>query len=340
MFDTPRFARNLEKAYLEMWRAYQAGETPRPIHVSESSPLERGRGVSIPESNGSGLTTDQAFIQMAHYNNMGTTLQAQRRTDEAIAYFKKALEIMPDFTAIYNNLGLAYSDKGNFDEALKSFQKVIEADPNYSKAYYNMGNLYQSRGFLDDAIRCYRKAIELEPDYVKAYSSLFHRLRYICEWKDLPQMTAMLDRIANESFAKGERCDETPFINITRDTNPHRNFVVAKAWGDEIAKRMESFKKEVNFNVTLNTSHITQNSKLRIGYISADFRNHPVAHLMLELFGAHNRQEFEIFCYSYSEDNGGHYRKHIEQSCDKFVDILRMSYVDAASAFMRMVWIF
>ena len=74
----------------------------------------------------------------------------------------------------------------------------------------------------------------------------------------------------------------------------------------------------------------TGKTKIVIGYLSNDFRNHATAHLMLSLFGLHNRDEFEIFCYSYGKDDGSYYRTRIQHDCDKFVDISNLSY-DAAA---------
>ena len=74
----------------------------------------------------------------------------------------------------------------------------------------------------------------------------------------------------------------------------------------------------------------TSKTKIVIGYLSNDFRNHATAHLMLSLFGLHNRDEFEIFCYSYGKDDGSYYRARIQHDCDKFVDISTLSYEAAA----------
>ncbi len=331
LFDTPRFARNLENAYRQMWEIFKSGQSPRQIYPSPPPPRIGETPPPTPPRSGEGRH-DTAEQQAAYYNNMGTSLHGQRRVEEAIACFQKVIALKPDFYGVYNNLGLAYKDIGKYNESLECFQKVIQADPRYTKAYYNMGNLFQSRGMLNEAIQCYQKAVEIEPDYGKALVNLFHRLRYICAWKDLPGMSARLDQITNDSLAKGERPDETAFINITRVANPQHNFVVAKAWSSEASQRMTGLKPDFPFkkdrfdNLTLNTSHL----KLKIGYLSADFRDHPVSHLISELFGAHNRREFEIFCYSYGEDDGRFYRQKIAQSCDHFVDMIQMSYVDAA----------
>ena len=71
-------------------------------------------------------------------------------------------------------------------------------------------------------------------------------------------------------------------------------------------------------------------SKITVGYLSHDFRDHPVAHLMVSLFGLHNRDEFEIFCYSHGPGDGSYHRKRIHQDCDKLVDLQSADHVGAA----------
>ena len=72
-------------------------------------------------------------------------------------------------------------------------------------------------------------------------------------------------------------------------------------------------------------------SKITIGYLSNNFGNHPVAHQIAGLFKVHNRDDFNIFCYSYGQDNGSVYRKQIEQDCDKFVDLFPLKHAVSAS---------
>jgi len=71
-------------------------------------------------------------------------------------------------------------------------------------------------------------------------------------------------------------------------------------------------------------------AKITVAYLSNDFREHATAHLMLSLFGLHNRDEFEILCYSYGKDDRSDYRARIQKDCDKFVDIRDLSHADAA----------
>ena len=73
----------------------------------------------------------------------------------------------------------------------------------------------------------------------------------------------------------------------------------------------------------------------RIGYLSSDFRNHATSHLTQGLFGLHDRDEFEVFCYSFGSDDGSVYRKRIERDCDHFRDLRNRPYWAIAETIAR-----
>ncbi len=108
---------------------------------------------------------------MAHYN-LGTTLAAGGRIDEAIEHYRKALEIKPGYAEAYVNLGNAMAARGQMDEAIARYRKAAEINPGYAEAYNNLGNAMAARGRSDEAIEHYRKALEIKPDYAEAHNNL------------------------------------------------------------------------------------------------------------------------------------------------------------------------
>jgi protein O-GlcNAc transferase len=106
-------------------------------------------------------------------------------------------------------------------------------------------------------------------------------------------MTAKLDGLTREALNSGTKPAESPFHSIIRHADLSINFAVARSWSSDIARAMSNLKIHFPFN-----GRRTGKTKIVIGYLSNDFRNHATAHLILSLFGLHNRDEFEIFCYS------------------------------------------
>jgi protein O-GlcNAc transferase len=294
------------------------------------------------------------------YKNLGVVFQKKGQLDEAIHYFKKAIEIKPDFAEAYNNLGIALKDKGQLDEAITCcqkalqfnptlddaynnwgnalqekgqldeaiayYEKALQLNPNHANAYYNLGNAFQDKRQRDEAaIACYKKALEIKPDFAEAGSNLFHQLQQMCMWREVKAITAKLDSLTRKALDAGTIPAETPPINIVRYADPSINFAIARSWSHDITRTMSNLRIHFSFGVRR-----AGKTKIVIGYLSNDFRNHATAHLMLSLFGLHNRDEFEIFCYSYGKDDGSYYRAKIQHDCDKFVDISNLSY-DAAA---------
>ena len=116
-----------------------------------------------------------------------------------------------------------------------------------------------------------------------------------------------------------------PFVSISRSADPARNFAIAQSRSKGIAQGVSDIRKGLSF-----VFERSPRNKIRVGYSSNDFRNHPVAHLIAGLFELHDRDEFEVFAYSYGPDDSSSFRRRIEQSCDRFVDIRDFSHIDAA----------
>jgi protein O-GlcNAc transferase len=293
------------------------------------------------------------------YSNLGNAFQNQGESDEALSCCQKAVRLRPDFAAEHNNMGNAFLDQGKFNEAISCYRKVLQLTPDHFKAYYNMGNAFLDQGKPDNAASCYQKAVELKQDYaeahnnlgiafqnqdmsdeaivcferalelrpdlVEAYGHLFYELQQTCAWEKLESLAVKLDRLTKSSLDKAKKPAEQPFLSLVRHADLFHNLAVSRAWSLDVAKRMSKLK--IHFSFDHRRVHKT---KIIVGYLSNDFCDSPTAHLMLSLFGLHCRDKFEIFCYSYGQDDGSAYASLIRRDCDKFVDMFCMNYDDAA----------
>ncbi|MDB9864718.1 tetratricopeptide repeat protein [Candidatus Thioglobus sp.] len=105
-------------------------------------------------------------------NISGASSAGLKQFDAAIKYYKKALEIKPDYAEAYYNMGIALKDNGNLDAAIDSYKKALEIKPDYVGAYFNTGNILKDKGDLVAAIDSYKKALEIKPDYAEAYNNM------------------------------------------------------------------------------------------------------------------------------------------------------------------------
>ncbi|UCC94803.1 MAG: tetratricopeptide repeat protein [Candidatus Omnitrophota bacterium] len=106
-----------------------------------------------------------------HYN-LGNIYESMARYEEAIASYRKAINLEPDYPKPYYNLGIVYQGLGNTEEAIILYEEAIAMNPNYIEAYNNLGNAYRTIGRAETAIAIYKKALEADPHNAYAYINL------------------------------------------------------------------------------------------------------------------------------------------------------------------------
>jgi tetratricopeptide (TPR) repeat protein len=104
--------------------------------------------------------------------NLGNLLRMAGRLDEAIACYRRVLEISPGYAAAYNNMGNVYSQQDKKDEALEAYRCAVAANPNFALAHYNLGASLKDRGNLEAALFHCHRAVELDPNNAEAHNSL------------------------------------------------------------------------------------------------------------------------------------------------------------------------
>ncbi|MCG8548053.1 MAG: tetratricopeptide repeat protein, partial [Alphaproteobacteria bacterium] len=250
-----------------------------------------------------------------------------RDYDRAARGAERLLKRLPDRAALHNLLGAAQRAMGRHEQAVAAFRQAIALDPNFPDAHNNLGATLVATGDVAEAIPVFERAIELAPsrlaarinlveallgeeDYEKAVSvmaPLAERApndrrvlmnRYMlasgtCDLAALPAVTAKLDTALAAAFAANSRPAETPFTNVARKADPEQNLAVARAWSAAIAARAATEEPKPHQRAK------SADQRLRIGYLSGDFRDHPVARLLGGLFGRHDRSAFHVTAYSH-----------------------------------------
>ena len=110
------------------------------------------------------------FVEV--HNNVGNAAMDQGKLEDAVACYRRALELKPDYVQAHNNLGVALKRQGKLDQAIACCRRALELKPDYAEAHYNLGNAVMGQGNFDEAIACWRRALELKPDYAEAHNNL------------------------------------------------------------------------------------------------------------------------------------------------------------------------
>jgi predicted O-linked N-acetylglucosamine transferase (SPINDLY family) len=115
------------------------------------------------------------FVEV--HNNLGNLLKEQGNLDEALACYRRVLELRPDFAEVHNNVGVVLKDHGNLDEAIACYRRALELKPDFAAAHNNLGNALNDQGKPDEAIASHRRALELKPDFAEAHYNLGNALK-------------------------------------------------------------------------------------------------------------------------------------------------------------------
>ncbi len=263
-------------------------------------------------------------LDEAHIN-LGNTFKDQGDFSKAIDCYQKALQIRPANATAYLNLGVTYAEAEHTAGAIGCFQKATQLNPQFAEAYNYMGVVLAEEGRRDEAIDCFQKAIAINPDYAEAYSYLIHQVQHTCDWHLMSCFSEKLDLLIRRATDNGQSIIQPPFICMATNSDPAMNLTVAKTWSRKIEQPLQNVKLPFAFE-----TRRQKKPKLTIGYLSCDFHDHATAHLMRSLFGLHNREKFEVHCYSYGPKDNSHYRNQIIEESDQFFDIRERSHIDTA----------
>jgi protein O-GlcNAc transferase len=291
--------------------------------------------------------------------NIGLILSGLLKLNDAVRVLEKALLQTPNDFSLLNNLGVIYRDQGKLLEAAKCFQKaqILQAGSfavcfnlantlremkqyKAARTQYQMAAKLNSDDYLvfiglgqvhmdlcqyDLAVNCFKKALKIRPDNEMALSNLVNGLMFVCDWSELEKWNQQLDQATQSAIKLKRNPEEMPFLNLSRHANPKLNLAVAKAWSKKIETGVSYIKSDLRLDVLP-----MRKSKITIGYLSNNFKNHPTSHLIHPIFSLHNRKIFNVFCYSYGENDNSNYRVKIERECDNFVDLRQYGDEDAA----------
>ena len=258
--------------------------------------------------------------------SLGNEAHTKHRFTMAEACFQEALQYQPNNAAYWYNLGNAQRELGRPKEALKSFLTSVKIDPEDADTLNNLGNVYRELGQLDQAILSYKQALQINPDLHHALAHLVHQQQHICDWQDLEGNIEMVRSIVKT--IPSARISPFAFLSMPGTTSEEQK-ICANHWVKNQYASLVSLSEELNFQHQ--TESRNKNQKIRIGYLSADFRLHPLAFLITELIELHDRNQFEVIAFSFGIDDKTNARIRLEKAFDAFYDIRFFTDVEAAN---------
>ncbi len=224
--------------------------------------------------------------------------------------FQRALQIDPNRLEAINNLGqVSYEQMGPeaLTEAIGHYRQALRINPEYLPSLYNLGIALRECGELDEAADCYRKCLSLNPYDHGALGMALVVHAQSCNWEAARKVLGTI----RDRFAEDANFSVIPFPLLAASDSPalHREAARRHVRTSIVAPKMKT---------AIRTK--TGSGKIRVAYLSHDFRQHATSILMAELFELHDRNRFEIVGFSYGPDDESAMRRRVSAAFDRFID--------------------
>jgi len=253
------------------------------------------------------------------HNLVGTARVGLRQYEQALPHLREAVRLKPDYAEAYSNLGSALTKLGRHGEAITSFTRALDHAPRDADAHYNLGNALREAGSPHEAIACFRRAVQLAPGHFMAHYNLAGALLYTGA---LEQAAAAYDRAIEIEPGNTDALSNRLVCLSQMDTvAADKQRELASAYGQLVSSRVT---RELTFRQCT-----TLPGKLSIGFVSADFRNHPVGYFLEGMLSHIDRDAFEISAYFNSSVHDAT-TERLQKLFDRWTDIAGLGDEDAA----------
>jgi protein O-GlcNAc transferase len=281
-------------------------DLPRPM--SRNAPCPCGSGQRYKECHGR-LAGGDAGTQGALPADGAQSAQAPERLPSLNARDAEAVQIL-------NDRGTLLQSERRFVEALQCFDAALALAPDYPGILRNRGNALMDLRRHEDAVHCFARLVEVAPDHPWALGNLYHTQTLCCDWTSID---VIADRI--QSAVRAGKVAIVPFIHLTLSDSPADQLRSARIEAAVHAKpALPPPLRGIRYG----------HQRIRIAYLSADFRQHPVPQLAVHLFETHDRTRFEVTAISFGADTGDPMRRRLERAFDHFLDVRERGDVDVA----------
>nr|XP_024378195.1 probable UDP-N-acetylglucosamine--peptide N-acetylglucosaminyltransferase SEC isoform X2 [Physcomitrium patens]PNR52544.1 hypothetical protein PHYPA_008918 [Physcomitrium patens] len=262
----------------------------------------------------------------APYSNLATIYKQQGNYADAIACYNEVMRVDPMAADGLVNRGNTLKEIGRVSEAIQDYIRAVAIRPTMAEAHANLASAYKDSGHVEAAIKSYKQALFLRPDFPEVTCNLLHTLQCVCDWDDRDKKFTEVEAVIRRQIKMRLLPSVQPFHAIAYPIDPILALEISRKYAEHcslIATRygVQSFTPPIAIPV----KNEGGSGRLRVGYVSSDFGNHPLSHLMGSIFGMHNRNHVEVFCYALSPSDGSEWRQRISAEAEHFIDVSAMA---------------
>jgi predicted O-linked N-acetylglucosamine transferase (SPINDLY family) len=274
-------------------------------HFREALPLHLRRVALEPDSAPAQRALGYCYGQLGH-------------SEAAVTHFTRATTLDPNNPGYHNDLGLAWLELHQLSQARAAFQRVLELNPRSVPAFVHLGLLANITGLTDVAVNMMHRALQVDPNCVEAHNNLAMFLR------DQGELVECRRHYQQALRLKPNQASVFSGYLLSLNDDP-------AAEPDWVASEHRRFNEIVKSRSRpLAPRSLDPEKRLRIAYLSPDFRTHSVAHFIAPLLEAHDRLMVEVTCYATSNAEDG-MTERIRQATDRWRPVFRLSDDDLAA---------
>ena len=305
--------------------------------------LELGRADDALESYGRALALHPNYPEASHNSGVAQMMRGDYASAEA--GLSRALELKPDYVsalehrsrlllsseryaaaardldrlvALCPNQASAWQGRGTallalnrHVEALASLSEALRLNPDDSLSLYNRATLFSAERRYEEAARDVQELVRRDPEYPFALGLLLNVRLHMCDWRDFERL--------RDQVASG--IQDHPFAHLLISDSP----------ADQLAcARLQTSRYHPTSPTPLYRGETYRHDKIRIAYLSADFRQHAVSYMMAGILEKHDRSRFEVSGISIGPPDGSAIRQRVEKACDRFLHLTDRSDRDLA----------
>jgi protein O-GlcNAc transferase len=235
----------------------------------------------------------------------GNVFNELRRYDEAFSAYDKALSLKPDLAEAWLGRGNVFNGLNRSDEAFAAYDKALAFRPDLEGAWLGRGNVFFDLQLYEKALANYDKALALNPDLIGAEGVRLYSKMLCCNWSNIDTDWAQLT-----SSIKNKKANAAPFVFFGISSSPEDQLQCAKLWAETCFPQQEPIWQGERY----------RHDRIRLAYVSADFREHPVSFLIAGMLECHDKFRFDVTAISCGPDDNSQIRRRVKASFEHFID--------------------
>jgi protein O-GlcNAc transferase len=226
---------------------------------------------------------------------------------------RHAVGALPHDVTVRLRLAECYQQGGAFDRAIAALNSILADDPHHVEAIRLYGNVLTNQGKTQQACDCWGRILGVDPHDDDALLKLVVGRRKCCDWRDFDELATRLRQKTEANLRAGKPPVETPLVSLSTSMDGDYQFRLAKSWAEGRGQRYRP-----RFSHAPAAARNAAAGRITLGYVSDEFRDHPIGLLMRDYFQHHDRKRFRAIAYfDNAPDENDSVFQAIRSSCEE-----------------------